>query len=212
MRVAELWRYPIKSLKGEQVQQTEITPIGIPLDREIVVMRSSNGRVLTSRSRPRLLGLQGSLDPGGTATINGLRWDSAEALALVRTAAEQDVSLLRVPGPERFDVLPLLIATDGTIGHLQIDRRRLRPNILISGVDGLDERGWPGRVIAIGQVRIWAERLRGRCVMTTFDPDTQEQDKSVLLRIVRDLDGTAALDCSVIEPGVIRVGDQVRLL
>lgn len=212
MHVAELWRYPIKSLKGEQIQETEITPIGIPRDREIVVMRSSNGRVLTSRSRPKLLGLQGSLHHDSTATINGLPWHSAEALALVRAAAEQDVSLLRVPGPERFDVLPLLIATDGTIGHLHIDRRRLRPNILIAGVNGLDERGWPGRVISIGHVRIWAEKLRGRCVMTTFDPDTQEQDKSVLVRIVRDLDGTAALDCSVIQPGVIRVGDAVELL
>lgn len=212
MHVAELWRYPIKSLKGEQIQETEITRLGIPRDREIVVVRSSNGRILTSRSRPKLLGLRGSLDQNGTATINGLPWDSEEALELVRRAAEQDVVLERVPGPERFDVLPLLIATDGTVAHLKIDRRRLRPNIVIAGVNGLDERAWPGRIIAVGAARIWAEKLRGRCVMTTFDPDTQEQDKSVLVRILRDLDGVAALDCSVLEPGVIRVGDTVKIL
>lgn len=212
MHVAELWRYPIKSLKGEQIPQAEITPHGIPGDREIVVMRSINGHVLTSRVRPRLLGLQGSLGVDGMATINGLPWDSAEALRVVGNAAGEDIALVRVPGPERFDVLPLLIATDGTVGHLQIDRRRLRPNILIAGVNGLEERDWPGRIIAIGQVRIRAQKLRQRCVMTTFDPDTQEQDRSVLLRIIRDLDGTAALDCSVVEQGVIRVGDAVELL
>lgn len=212
MHVAELWRYPIKSLKGEQIQETEITRLGIPRDREIVVVRSSNGRILTSRSRPKLLGLRGSLDRNGTATINGLPWDSKEALELVRRAAEQDVVVERVFGPERFDVLPLLIATDGTVAHLKIDRRRLRPNILIAGVKDLAERAWPGRIIAVGAARIWAEKLRGRCVMTTFDPDTQEQDKSVLLRIVRDLDGVAALDCSVLEPGAIRVGDAVKIL
>lgn len=212
MHVAELWRYPIKSLRGEQIRETEITPLGIPKDREIVVVRSVNGRVLTSRTRPRLLGLRGSLTQDGTATINDLPWDSDEALALVQNAAEQEVTLAQVHGTERFDVLPLLIATDGTIEHLQIDRRRLRPNIIIGGVNGLDERGWPGRVIAIGQVRIWAQKLRHRCVMTTFDPDTQEQDKSVLSNIIRDLDGTAALDCAVIEPGVIRIGDRVEVL
>ena len=212
MHVAELWRYPIKSLKGEQIPQAEITPHGIPGDREIVVMRSIYGHVLTSRVRPRLLGMQGSLGVDGMATINGLPWDSAEALRVVGNAAGEDIALVRVPGPERFDVLPLLIATDGTVGHLQIDRRRLRPNILIAGVNGLEERDWPGRIIAIGQVRIRAQKLRQRCVMTTFDPDTQEQDRSVLLRIIRDLDGTAALDCSVVEQGVIRVGDAVELL
>lgn len=212
MHVSEIWRYPVKSLKGEQLQQTEITPLGIPGDREIVVMRALNSRVLTSRVRPTLLGLQGSINEAGVATINGHPWDSDPAQHLVNNAAGEEVSLLRVPGPERFDVLPLLIATDGTVEHLKIDRRRLRPNIVIAGVNGLAERHWPGGTLAIGDVRIRVHKLRERCVMTTYDPDTQEQDKSVLLRIIRDLDGTAALDCSVLEPGMIRAGDAVRPL
>lgn len=212
MHVSEIWRYPVKSLKGEQIQESEITPLGIPGDREIVVMRALNSRVLTSRVRPTLLGLQGSINHDGVATINGHPWDSEPAQHLVNNAAGEEVSLLRMPGPERFDILPLLIATDGTVEHLKIDRRRLRPNIVIAGVDGLKERDWPGSVLAVGDVRIRMVKLRERCVMTTYDPDTQEQDKSVLLRIIRDLDGTAALDCSVLEPGMIRVGDTVEVL
>ncbi|HEX7286846.1 MAG TPA: MOSC N-terminal beta barrel domain-containing protein [Candidatus Angelobacter sp.] len=212
MQISEIWRYPVKSLKGEQLQQSEITPLGIPGDREIVVMRALNGRPLTSRTRPTLLGLQGSINDGGVPTINGHRWDSEAALHLVNNAAGEQVSLVRVPGPERFDILPLLVATDGTVEYLKIDRRRLRPNIVISGVEGLKERDWPGSVLAIGDVGIRMVKLRERCVMTTFDPDTQKQDSSVLLRIVRDLDGTAALDCSVIEPGAIRVGDNVEIV
>ena len=212
MHVSEIWRYPVKSLKGEQLQQADITPLGIPGDREVVVMRALNGRPLTSRTRPTLLGLQGAINGGGFATINGHPWDSEPAQHLVNHAAGEQVNLVRVPGPERFDVLPLLIATDGTIGHLKIDRRRLRPNIVIAGVNGLTERDWPGGIIAVGDVRIRAVKLRERCVMTTFDPDTQVQDSSVLLRIIRDLDGTAALDCSVMETGAIRVGDKVEIL
>ena len=131
---------------------------------------------------------------------------------MVREAAGEPVTLEQIPAPQAFDVLPLLIATDGAARYLNIDHRRLRPNILLADVPDLEERNWPGRVIAIGDVRIHAEKLRDRCVMTTFDPDTQAQDPSVLLRIVRELDGTTALDSSVITPGKIRVGDQAHIV
>ncbi len=108
-------------------------------------------------------------------------------------------------------MLPLSVATDGAIQHVKFDARRLRPNILIGGVEGLAERTWPGRNLKIGSLPIHAERLRPRCVMTTWDPDTQEQDISVLKRIVGELEGEMSLDCSVLNPSVVRVGDQVTL-
>jgi uncharacterized protein len=212
MHVSEIWRYPVKSLKGERLNQTELTTFGIPGDRQIAVIRTINGRFLTSRSRPKLLGLQGSINADGVVTINNHRWDSAEALQLVREAAGEPVTLQQIPPPQAFDVLPLLIATDGAARYLNIDHRRLRPNILLADVPELEERNWPGRVITIGNVRIHAEKLRDRCVMTTFDPDTQAQDPSVLLRIVRELDGSTALDSSVISPGKIRVGNQAQII
>jgi len=92
------------------------------------------------------------------------------------------------------------------------DGRRLRPNIIIGGVEGLVERQWPGRRLQIGGVLIHAAQLRGRCIMTTFDPDTLQQDRNVLRRIVRELDGTMALDCVVLRGGLIREGDPVFLL
>ncbi len=212
MHVSEIWRYPVKSLKGERLEETEITPLGIPGDRQIAVIRAINGRFLTSRTRPKLLGLQGSINPDGIATINGHPWNSAEALQLVRDAADEPVTVEQIPAPQAFDILPLLIATDGAAAYLKIDHRRLRPNILIADVPGLAERKWPGRIIAIGEARIHAEMLRDRCVMTTFDPDTQEQDPSVLQRIIRELDGSTALDSSVIVPGRIHVGDAVHIV
>jgi uncharacterized protein YcbX len=212
MHVSEIWRYPVKSLKGERLNETEITKFGIPGDRQIAVIRTINGRFLTSRSRPKLLALQGSINANGVPTINGHPWDSPEALQLVREAAGEPVTLQKIPAPQAFDVLPLLVATDGAARYLNIDHRRLRPNILLADVPELEERNWPGRTIAIGDVRIYAEKLRDRCVMTTFDPDTQAQDPSVLLRIVRELDGSTALDSSVISPGKIHVGDQAQII
>jgi uncharacterized protein YcbX len=212
MHVSEIWRYPVKSLKGERLNEAEITKLGIPGDRQITVIRTINGRFLTSRSRPKLLGLQGSINADGVPTINGHLWDSNEALQLVREAAGEPVTLEQIPAPQAFDVLPLLVATDGAARYLNIDHRRLRPNILLADVPDLEERNWPGRVIAIGDVRIHAEKLRDRCVMTTFDPDTQAQDPSVLMRIISELDGSTALDSSIITPGKIRVGDAAHII
>jgi hypothetical protein len=48
--------------------------------------------------------------------------------------------------------------------------------------------------------------------MTTYDPDTQVQDINVLKRIVSDFEGTMALDCRVITPGVIKIGDVVKVV
>ena len=212
MHVSEIWRYPVKSMKGEALQETTITPLGIPGDREIVVVRSSTDRIWTSRTQPAFLGLRGEIARDGTATVKGLAWDSLAAQRLVDEVAGEATRLVRIPGAERFDVLPLLVATDGAVEYLKIDRRRLRPNIVIAGVEGLAERAWPGKIIAIGDVRIRAEKLRDRCVMTTYDPDTQARDPSVLLRIVRQLDGSTALDCSVITAGTIHVGDAVAVI
>jgi uncharacterized protein YcbX len=212
MNVAEVWRYPVKSLKGELLPAAEVTELGVAGDREIVVTSVSTGRVLTSRKYPKLLGLQGGIGADGKATINGLPWNSDEAHALVEQAVGQPIELIRVAGPERFDILPLLVATDGAIKAMGWDRRRFRPNILIGAVEGFAERNWPPGVLAIGDVRIGIAQLRSRCVMTTYDPDTQVQDSSVLKRIVSELDGTMALDCRVLHAGRIRVGDEVTLM
>jgi uncharacterized protein YcbX len=93
-----------------------------------------------------------------------------------------------------------------------MDRRRFRPNILVSGATADAEQSWPGKRLRIGKAIIAVASLRQRCVMTTYDPDTQVQDVSVLRRIVRERGGRLALDCSVIEPGRVALGDPVEVL
>lgn len=83
--------------------------------------------------------------------------------------------------------------------------------MFIEGATGLEERSWPGSAIRIDGALVGALRPRPRRVMTTFAPDTLEQDPTVLRRIVEDFDGTAALDCWVLQVGTIRIGDPVRL-
>jgi len=209
--VKELWRYPVKSAAGEQLSEELLDNLGIRGDRLVVVHRGGQ-KIVTSRTHPKLLALKGSCDAGGTPRINGFAWNSTEALALVQQAAGMTAELAYLEGPERFDVLPLLVATDAAVAHMNIDRRRLRPNIVIGGVEGLAERSWPGSKIRIGTAVILAAQLRARCVMTTWDPDTQAQDISILKRIVQELDGMMSLDCAVVSGGRVHVGDEVELL
>jgi len=210
LRVAELWRYPVKSLGGERLARARVTSNGIEGDRVVHVREGQ--RVLTARTHPRLLALSAVLGADGEPLIAGRPWTAPESAAAVRAAAGDRAMLVRYEGRERFDVLPLLVATDGAIAALGVDGRRLRPNIVIAGVDGLAERGWPGRAIRIGEVVVALEKLRGRCVMTTYDPDTQVQDLGVLQRIVDDFGGRVALDSAVISGGTITIGDPIELL
>jgi uncharacterized protein len=213
VHIAELWRYPVKSLRGEPLETADVGPLGIAGDRLVQALRPG-GRVFTGRTHPRMLALQGGLDASGRPTIDGRAWDSPEAIAAVRGATSADAELVFYDGdgPQRFDILPLSVATDGGVAAVGVDRRRFRPNILIEGVEGLGEREWVGHALRVGEAMIGVFKPRERCVMTTYDPDTLEQDVGVLRKIVWELDGCTSLDCFVLEPGQVQVGDRVELL
>jgi uncharacterized protein YcbX len=211
MRVAEIWRYPVKSLAGELLPEADVSAEGLAGDRRLLIINERTGRLVTARSHPRLLALKATLGPDGEALIDGRPWDSPESAAAIVAAAGARARLIRWDGPERFDILPLLVATDGAIAAFGYDRRRLRPNIVIGGVPGLAERRWPGQRARIGAAVLAFAQLRDRCVMTTYDPDTQAQDNAVLRRIVADFDGKLALDTAVITGGRIAVGDAVSV-
>ena len=210
LRIDALWRYPVKSLAGEPLTEAEVTLDGIAGDRLVQVYGPEGIR--TSRRQHRMLGLHGMLGPDGHARVDGHRWESPEALRLVQAAAGDDAWLATDDSPDRFDVLPLLVATDGAIAAFGRDGRRLRPNLVIGGVEGLDERTWPGAELHIGEAVIALDSLRPRCPMTTIDPDTLVRDPEVLRDIGRRFGGRLALNAEVLRPGRIRAGDRVELV
>jgi uncharacterized protein YcbX len=211
VRVAELWRYPVKSMAGERLEQARLGQSGIIGDR-VVQVRNGAGRVITSRTYPQLLGFQGTFNEIDGPLVNDLPWRDRRTAEAIKEAIGPGTSLVNEESNERFDVLPLLVATDGAIAEFGYDGRRLRPNIVVGDVQGLAERTWEGQALRVGDVLIGIHSLRGRCVMTTFDPDSLEQDRRVLKKIVDQFDGRLALNCWVLRGGTIRVGDEVELL
>ena len=172
----------------------------------------SSDLIVTSRTTPALLGLRGTTSATSEPLVDGAPWTAPEVAKAIEAIAGPGARLARDDGPHRFDVLPLLVATDGAINALGLDRRRFRPNILVAGVDGLAERTWPGRRARVGAAIVAFDKLRGRCVMTTYDPDTLEPDPAVLRRIVQEMGGRLALDSYVVQAGRVSVGDPVELL
>ena len=211
MWIQEIWRYPVKSMAGESLETAELTQLGIAGDR-VGQVRNSAGRILTARTRPSLLRHRATLTSDHQVLIDGLPWDAQGVAREIETAAGSGTRLVMSDAEDRFDILPLLIATDGMLAAVGYDHRRFRPNLVVGGVPGLAERQWEGAHLQIGAVVFGMRELRTRCIMTTYDPDSGRQDLTVLRRIRREFNGRLGLNSYVVSPGRVSVGDAVELI
>jgi hypothetical protein len=92
MSIEELWRYPVKAMGGESLERAIQREDGIESDR-IVHVANAKGRVLTSRSKPKLLGHTGTLGADGKPRVDGLMW--------MDESVAQDVRLAAGPAPKK---------------------------------------------------------------------------------------------------------------
>lgn len=208
MWIKEIWRYPVKSMAGESLHSAGLTVDGVAGDR-IIQVRNAAGRIVTARTRPLLLRHRAALDSRNQVLVDGRPWNSEEVARDLVAAAGPGTRLVDSNSEDRFDVLPLLIATDGMLAAVGHDLRRFRPNLVIGGVSGLSERQWEGAQLRIGPVVIRMQDLRSRCIMTTFDPDSGRQDLSVLGRVQEEFNGRLGLNSYVVARGQVSVGDEV---
>ena len=101
---------------------------------------------MDARAHPRMLALHPTLTAGGGLLVDGEPWDAPETARAVEDAAAvgPGARLVWNDAADRFDVLPLLLATGGAIAALGRDRRRLRPNILLGRFMGWRSANGPG--------------------------------------------------------------------
>src|SRR5438309_10456373 len=117
MHVAELWRFPVKSMAGEPLGRADVRPDGIVGDRVAYVL-GAHRRIVTARRRPRLLGHRATLGMDGERQVDGRPWRAPEVERDVVAAIGVGACLVLADGIERSDVRPLLVATDGAIRTL----------------------------------------------------------------------------------------------
>lgn len=69
LRVAEIWRYPVKSMGGERLEAAEVGPRGIPWDRGWAVRDEQAAAIRSARYIPRLLLCSARYLPGTDAGL-----------------------------------------------------------------------------------------------------------------------------------------------
>jgi uncharacterized protein len=96
------------------------------------------------------------------------------------------------------------------------DPRRFRMSIELQHAQAYEEDTWAGRRVAIGDAVLRVGQAVPRCVLTTMDPQTGEKDFPTLdvLAGYRRRDGelTLGVYAEVERTGVVRVGDEPRVL
>ena len=64
LKLAALYRYPVKSLGGEQFQRLDVQARGFSFDRHWMVV-DAQGKFLTQRQQPRMSLISARVDDGG---------------------------------------------------------------------------------------------------------------------------------------------------
>lgn len=209
IRVAEIWRYPVKSMRGQRLERAEALADGIAGDR-LARLEDERG-LLTARRKQLLVGVEAGVGEDGEPLVEGLGWRSERAAERVREIAGEGAQLVATASGKRFDAHPILVCTDSALAALGEDCRRFRPNIVLEGVGGLAEREWIGLRLSAGSAILAVCEPCERCAVTTIDPDTIEVRPDVLRRVNDELDGIMGVYCEVEKPGTIAEGDVVEL-
>jgi uncharacterized protein YcbX len=233
VRVLELWRYPVKSLQGERLNEADFGPEGIAGDRQWALFDRDTGFGLTARRVPELLFAAGRLRadggvevvlPDGTVTTD----DSTISAWLGRPVTLRAAG--SAPGRPRYESPDddlaetpsrwhdwqgapgafhdnadgrVSLVTTGTLGDW--DRRRFRSNVVL---DGSGEGGLSGSRVRIGGVVLDVGDPIPRCVMVTRpQPGGIARDTAVLKTIHRERGGDLAVAALVHTPGTARTGD-----
>jgi uncharacterized protein len=231
-RVAELWRYPVKSVGGERRHELDFDARGADGDRGFALY-GVDGKIGSGKSTRRfrrmdgLLHYSASLDGRAPVIVcpDGARVRAGEpaADAALSAALAEPIRVRAEHGTSHLDVAPVHLVSTASLRWLAArvgdasaaDVRRFRPNILLE-VPGDAERPedeWRGRTLRLGDgVRMDVVGRAERCVMTTMSQPALDDDGRIL-RILAELNEACfGVYASVRASGRVRVGDGVHLL
>jgi uncharacterized protein len=231
--VSALYRYPVKSMRGESLSEVEVTYRGVPGDRRYAFVQSDNLSqfpYLTAREIPAMVRFTAWLE-GEPANARVLvRSPEGETYPVRSEALHADLArrygkpfhLLRLGLVGTYDIAPLSLMSSGTVGALgaalgmTLDARRFRPTIYIQTPEGqaFPEDQWVGHTLVFGddEVRMRATERDLRCKMITIDPETSEMEPRVLAHVVQTRQEGAGIYGTPEKAGILRVGMPVRLL
>lgn len=225
--VATLWRYPVKSMLGEECAQVELEARGVRGDRQFAI-RSADGKFGSGKNSRRFRHLEGLFTfrarlagewpeiafPDGRR----MRADDPGIHSALSAALGTPVTLAREGDVSHFDASPIHLVGSSSLEWLRarlpesrVDERRFRPNITLA----TDQRelSWIGRTLRIGSmVKLRVTAPTGRCVMTTSAQTDLPFDPKILRCIAQEAGEDFGVYAEVLQPGRISRGDEVTIV
>jgi len=229
-RIEAIYRYPVKSMRGEPLDAATLGWHGIAGDRRLAFRRleERGGFPWLSASKVPELILFTPRRRDGEDLPSHVLTPEGEELPLFGEALAADVAR-RHGAPVQmmrldrgiFDDATVSVITSATVhevcrlGGTSADVRRFRPNILVHSVRSVpfEEDEWLGGVIAFGEGNdapaIAVTKPDVRCVMVSLDPDRGTSDPGVLKAAVRANRNDAGIYATVTRAGKLAVGQPV---
>jgi len=226
MRVTNITRYPVKSMRGEALEAVDVGFTGLPIDRAFAFVQEgvhSPFPWLTGRECPQLLQCQPVVGEGRWPEMRVITPEGDFALA----APEFRAKLLEWSGKSASlhsdyrgcqDVAYVSVISTATIRALteaagvENDHRRFRMNFVVDlGDEPFAENAWCGKQVSIGGATIAVHEPDRRCNMITLHPETGESAPAVLKKAGELNNACAGVYCSVLVPGPVALGDRVSL-
>jgi uncharacterized protein len=220
--VAEIWRYPVKSMAGERLRSCLIAETGLEGDRRWALVDgrpNRAGKPLTVREAELLLTYRPRLTENGVHVLTP-RGETCrlDDLLVAHLAAETARSLtLREGAGLNFDDSPVLVVNLATVAAFElsagaeIDRRRFRANLYVEDLEPEEELHWLGRRIRAGGAELEVVSRCERCVVITRDPDTTQASPELLRVLTRMSDTCMGVYCRVTQSGMVATGDPCGL-
>jgi uncharacterized protein len=217
--IEALFRYAVKSMRGEPLDEAALGWQGIERDRRVAVRRlEDRGEFpyLTASKLPELLLFTPSPETVRTPEGQELPLFGPELAADIARRHGSPVELVRYKHGI-FDEAAISVITSDTIHEISriagvpADVRRFRPNILVRSATAIpfEEDRWVGGVLAIGDARITLTMRDLRCAMVNFDPDDASPSPEVLKTIARVNEVHAGVYATVTRPGRLAVGQRI---
>ena len=227
--VSKLWRYPVKSMLGEECRELELQARGFHGDR-LFAVQDAQGKFGSGKTTRRfrlidgLLGLRarhaGEWPEIAFPDGRQLRGDDPRLHDALSAALGTAVTLVREARVPHFDDAAVHLLTTAGLEWLRarlpesrIDERRFRPNIVVAAPGtGQPEQSWIGRTLRIGaDATLRITSPTERCRMTTLAQGDLPDDLKVLRRLAEDSEAQFGVYAEVVKPGPIAAGDAVVL-
>lgn len=227
--IAKLWRYPVKSMLGEECREVELQARGLDGDR-LFAVQDAQGKLGSGKNTLRfrlidgLFGLR-ACHAGEWPEIafpdgRQLRGNDPRLHDALSAALGTAVTLAREARVPHFDDSAVHLVTTAGLEWLRarlpgsrIDERRFRPNMVVAAPGrGQPEQSWIGRILRIGaDATLRITSATERCRMTTLAQGDLPQDAKVLRCLAQDAQAQFGVYAEVVEPGRVAAGDPVVL-